>query len=133
MEATLDEDRCIIFDVGTGEAKAIAYEFVPARDDQKPAVKVKDLAKFKDGKVAVKDLCHDRDTSCFVDFVGETLTPRLVVSGSTKPDGSPENLWKLQGFSAVEHERAEGLYTVESWDSDDAKRVIEARVLQSYL
>ncbi|CAH0363963.1 unnamed protein product [Pelagomonas calceolata] len=117
MEATLDEDRCIIFDVGTGEAKAIAYEFVP----ETTAVKVKDLAKFKDGKVAVKDLCHDRDTSSFVDFVGETLTPRLVVSGSTKPDGSPENLWKLQGFSAVKHERAEGLYTVESWDSDDAK------------
>ena len=117
MEATLDEDRCIIFDVGTGEAKAIAYEFVP----ETTAVKVKDLAKFKDGKVAVKDLCHDRDTSSFVDFVGETLTPRLVVSGSTKPDGSPENLWKLQGFRTVEHERAEGLYTVESWDCDDAK------------
>ena len=121
MEATLDEDRCIIFDVGTGEAKAIAYEFVPARDGQKQAVKLQDLAKFKDGKVAVKDLCHDGDTSSFVDFVGETLTPRLVVSGSTKPDGSPENLCKLQGFSAVEHERAEGLYTVASWTCDKAK------------
>ena len=128
MEATLDEDRCIIFDVGTGEAKATAYEFVP----ETTAVKVKDLAKFKDGKVAVKDLCHDRDTSSFVDFVRYAdAAPRRYRLDQTGrvPRKSPE----APGFSAG---RTNAPRASTRWSRGLVmmqRRVIEARVLQSYM
>ena len=103
--AVAEKDRCIIFDVGTGEAKAITCSYVNGADG-KHAVRVEDCrtAKFLDkttgDKLPVRDLCHGGDASQFIDFVGEKLLPRVVVQGSAKPPSTSSSSRKPRASSS---------------------------------
>ena len=114
--AVAEKDRCIIFDVGTGEAKAITCSYVNGADG-KHAVRVEDLdnGSFRDketgGKLPVRDLCHGGDASQFINFVGDKILPRVVVQGSAKPP-----------FDVVELKKAPGLFVVSAWAEEDKKK-----------
>lgn len=105
-----ESHKCVIFDIGTGEAKTILCSFIErTTENEKPAVLVEDMAQGsflneKGGKIPVRECCMHDDVAPFEQFVEDKLAPRLVLeAGKFDPPAtsSEKDMFAAAGFWAI--------------------------------